>query len=176
MAHGVMNYYLVLEARPGDFMPIDINLLLNDGHKQNFNSLESIDAFTKLHLVDDIYEMIKKANIVPDLYLSGELHVINDAKYRYKVITKEIEFSLDSFFIDYIDNKKVMNKFLNIFIKYNKEELARMKDAIETKDVYQILNILFTMSYEQVRNIYTYIIDNVIVEEEKRVLVQTEAA
>ena len=38
-------YYLVVEARPREFMPIDINIL--EGTNNFYNSLELIDMFTK---------------------------------------------------------------------------------------------------------------------------------
>ena len=40
-----ISYYLVLELRPKDFMPVDINVLLNNSKK--YKTLRDIDAFTK---------------------------------------------------------------------------------------------------------------------------------
>ena len=155
-------YHLVLEARPGDFMPIDINVLLNNQEPLNYNFLHTIDEFTKKYTEDEIKELIKVNNLVSDLYINGKLQIINENKYRYMVMTKDIDFSLDTFFSEFIDDKLVMNKFLNIYLKYCKETKDNMKEALSEKNIYRILEILFNNEYEKVRNIYSYIYENII--------------
>jgi len=155
-----MKYNLVLEARPGDFMPIDINVLAKNS--ENYNFLENIDAFTIKYSTFELIEMIKSVNIVPDEYLNGHLWVINDNKYRYKVLTKNRAVSLDLFLKDNILDKQKMNKFLNIFNKYAKEKQELMKKSIQERDIKSILALLFSLPYENVRNIYTYIEENIL--------------
>ena len=155
-------YHLVLEARPGDFMPIDINVLLNNQEPNNYNLLHTIDEFTKRYTEDEIKELIKANNLVSDLYINGKLQIINENKYRYMVITRDIDFSFDVFFAEHINDKLIMNKFLNIYLKYCKETKDSMREALNEKNVYHILEILFNNEYEKVRNIYSYIYEKVI--------------
>lgn len=162
-------YHLVLEARPGDFMPIDINLLLNNALPLNYNTLNAIDEFTKKYSEKEILQMIESNNIVSENYLRGKLKIINDNKYRYLVMTSDLNFSIDTFFSEYITNKRMMNKFLNIYIKYCSETKEEMKKALNNENIYEVLKILFNNSYEQVRNIYTYLYENIILKKEAEV-------
>ena len=152
-------YHLVLELKPGDFMPIDINILLNNNN--NYFSIEQIDSFTKKYTNEELLELIEKSNIVPKEYLNGKLHIINNKKYRFEVLYKDTNFSFDNFFINNIKDKQKMNKFINIYLKYSKENSNTLKDAINNEDVYSILSLLFMLSYEEVRNIYTYMLNNI---------------
>ena len=153
-----MEYHLVFEYLPGDFMPVDIATLLYT-KDEKYNTLEKIDEFTKQHTIEEIKEMVKDLNLVPDIYLNGDLKIINNRKYRYRVISKDDNLSLDIFFAKNISNKRLMNKFLNIYLKYNKEKDS-MQKALNEENVYEVLNIIFSMPYEIVRNIYTYVIEN----------------
>ena len=94
-----MNYHLVLEARPGDFMPVDIKLICEDA-PYNYKTIEEIDSFTKKYSEEEIMIMITDSNIVPFNYLEGKLQIINDNKYRYEVLYKTTSFSIDTFFTD----------------------------------------------------------------------------
>ena len=105
--------------------------------------------------------MIKISNSVPENYLNGNLQIINDCKYRYLVLTKDINFSIDTFFENYIDDKLVMNKFINIYNKYCSTTKDEMKKHLNEKNINNILQLLFSNSYEQVRNIYTYLYENI---------------
>ena len=153
------SYHLVLEARPKDFMPVDINLLLNN--KKNYHSLNAIDEFTKEYTLKELYQMIEDSNIVPRDYLGGKLEIINDNKYRFPIMTKDINFTLDTFLSEYITNKRVMNKFFNIYIKYCSDTKELMKEAINKEDVGKVLALLFKNPYESIRGIYFYIYENI---------------
>ena len=155
-----MGYHLVLEYRPNDFMPIDINIISND-KSYGFKSIEEIDSFTKKYSKEDIMIMISDSNIVPYDYLNGKLKIINDNKYRYDVLYKTTTFSLDDFFNQNIANKQIMNKFLNIYLKSNDANAESMKKAIKKQNIYEILNLVFKLSYLDVRNIYTYLDANI---------------
>ena len=134
-------YYLVVEARPKEFMPIDINILLKSN--MNFSSIEIIDSFTKEYTYDELMNMIIQNNILPNSFLNGKLYVINDKKFRFKVLTKDDNLLLDDFFINNIEDKLMMNKFYNIFLKYLKDEdiINMMKSALITKNISQILSV-----------------------------------
>ena len=166
---GYMKYHLVLEARPGDFMTIDINLILNNTIPLDYTNLNAIDEFTKKYLETEIKEMIESNNIVPDYYLQGKLQIINDNKYRYLVLTSDMNYSLDTFFAQYINNKRIMNKFLNIYIKYCKDTKEEMQNALASENVYELLEILFNNTYENVRNIYTYLYENIILKTKEEI-------
>ena len=156
-----ITYHLVLEARPGDFMPIDINTLI-DNSKIDFTSLQEIDNFTKKYLFEELIAIIKESNIVPKQYLEGKLQIINNNKYRYPVLYKNITFIIDDFLINNITDKQKMNKFLNIYLKYTNENKEEMQKAINEKDSKKILNLLSKISYVNIRNIYFYLYNNVV--------------
>ena len=163
-------YYLVVEARPKEFMPIDINILLKSN--MNFSSIEIIDSFTKEYTYEELMNMIIQNNLLPDSFLNGKLYVINDKKFRFKVLTKDDNLLLDDFFINNIDDKLLMNKFYNIFLKYVKDEevINMMKSTMALKDVQKLLDILCKVSYLNLRMIYVYIEKIMKEKEEKRVL------
>lgn len=163
-------YYLVVEARPKEFMPIDINILLKSN--MNFSSIEIIDSFTKEYTYDELMNMIIQNNLLPNSFLNGKLYVINDKKFRFKILTKDDNLLLDDFFINNIEDKLMMNKFYNIFLKYVKDEdiINMMKRAISEKSINDILNVLCKIDYLSLRNIYVYIEKINITKEEKRIL------
>ena len=141
-------------------MPIDISIISND-KSYGFKSIEEIDNFTKKYSKEDIMVMISDNNIVPYDYLSGNLKIINDNKYRYDVLYKTTTFSLDDFFAKNITNKQIMNKFLNIYLKSNKANADSMKNAIKKQNLSEILDLVFKLPYLDVRNIYTYLVANI---------------
>ena len=101
-------YYLVVEARPKEFMPIDINILLKSN--MNFSGIEIIDSFTKEYTYDELMNMIIQNNLLPNSFLNGKLYVINDKKFRFKVLTKDDNLLLDDFFINNIEASFVIGK------------------------------------------------------------------
>ena len=116
--------------------------------------------------------MIIQNNLLPNSFLNGKLYVINDKKFRFKVLTKDDNLLLDDFFINNIEDKLMMNKFYNIFLKYVKDEdiINMMKRAISEKSINDILNVLCKVDYLSLRNIYVYIEKINITKEEKRIL------
>ena len=179
MEKNISNYYLVLEYRPGDFMPIDINVFLDDKYKTYYSSFMSIDSFTKNYSEYELREMIRLNNLVPNMYLSGRLIIMDDNRHRFPLYTKDVDYSLPRFLLDNIDNKIIMNKFMNVYIKnvkHNKEYIDKMKLAINSKNVNEILTILGSLSYKNIRDIFMYINDNIISIEKRRVLENEMAA
>ena len=151
-----MNYFLVLEKRPKDFMPINIQII-NKDQKTNYLTIQNIDNFTRNYTSLEIKDLIKQNNLVTEDYLNGNLWVINENKYRYPVFTKDINLSMDDFLLKNINNKQLMNKFINIYSKYSKENLDLLKENIQKEKVANILQILFSLDYLSIRNIYFYI-------------------
>lgn len=156
----IMAYFLSLEKRPGDFMPLNISLLSYDNMK-DYSSLENIDEFTRKYTKKELLDIIKNSNIVTPDYLEGNLLVINDKKYRYPLFTKDITMSLDTFFINNINDKQIMNKFINIYLKYSSNNISLIKEAIKEKKVDIILQNLFLLSYENIRFIYFYLYNHI---------------
>lgn len=154
-------YILVIELLPGDFMPVSPNILIHDD-KINFNMIENIDRFTYNLDEEEIFDLIKKENIVPENYLNGKLKIINKRKYRFPILTKNNKYYFSDFVKDYIDNKQIMNKLVNIFNKYKKEDVIILKRFIDDKDYKSINNLFMACPYIIQRNIYFYIYDNII--------------
>ena len=162
-------YYLVVEARPREFMPIDINIL--EGTNNFYNSLELIDMFTKKYSYEEIMKMVLENNLLPINFLNGSLCIINNKNYRFQLLTKDNNMSLDDFFFNNINDKQIMNKFYNIFLKYVKEEdtILKLKKYLIEKNIVGILEILYSLNYEKIRTIYLYL-EKINVKTEKRVL------
>lgn len=158
-----MNYHLVIEYRPGDFMPVDINILLNVPSGYNFCMIENIDMFTKKYTLIDLMKMIKEANIVPEKYLNGSLTIINDNKYRYEVLTLDNnKFALDEFIKENINDKQIMNKIVNIYQKYSDKNIETLKMGVKNTDYNLVLSIIFALEYINIRSIYIYVLENII--------------
>ncbi len=159
-------YFLILEKRPGDFMPIDISLL-----SMGFNSLnniELIDKYTEVFLKEELIDNIKKANIVTDDYLNGKLYIIDEKKNKYPVVFKKTFFNFDVIeFIYYnIENKDLMNTIYNLYQKNAKNNLEidvnDFKVAIENKDIAKIIFHLQMLPYIKLRCIKFYIKEKLI--------------
>ena len=151
-------YYLVVEARPREFMPIDINILEGTSNKF-YNSLELIDMFTKKYSYEEIMKMVLENNLLPINFLNGRLCIINNKNYRYQILTKDDNMSIDEFFFNNINDKQIMNKFYNIFSKYVKEDgtILKLKKYLMEKNIVGILEILYSLNYEKIRSIYLYL-------------------
>ncbi|MDD5865306.1 MAG: hypothetical protein PUD07_02290 [bacterium] len=162
-------YYLVVEARPREFMPIDINIL--EGTNNFYNSLELIDMFTKKYSYEEIMKMVLENNLLPINFLNGSLCIINNKNYRFQLLTKDNNMSLDDFFFNNINDKQIMNKFYNIFLKYVKDDeiIIELKKYLIEKNIVGILEILYSLNYEKIRSIYLYL-EKINVKTEKRVL------
>lgn len=158
--NGNVSYHLVLESRPGDFMPIDINLLQNSYQNYNYSSIENIDNFTKNYTKQELFKMITDSNIVPNSYLKGNLKVINDNRYRYQLLSKDHLFALDTFLKNNINNKERMNHFLNIYFKYSFGNKEEMITAIKNKNINKAIFLLLNLPYLYIRSIYVYLLNH----------------
>ena len=163
-------YYLVVEARPKEFMPIDINILEGTNNLP-YNSLELIDMFTKKYSYEEIMKMVLENNLLPINFLNGRLCIINNKNYRYQILTKDDNMSIDEFFFNNINDKQIMNKFYNIFSKYVKEDgtILKLKKYLMEKNIVGILEILYSLNYEKIKSIYLYL-EKINVKTEIRVL------
>ena len=148
-------YHIVFEKKPGDFMPVDIKYLTGNNYSK-YGSLQELDFFTKSFTESKLREAIALSNTIPSDYLNGTLKIINDNKYRYEILYQDNTFALDEFLLKNIDNKVKMNKLVNIYMKYSKDNIDTLKMAIKLKDVREVLDIIFSLKYEQIRSIYIY--------------------
>lgn len=168
----VSSYYLVVEARPREFMPIDINILAGTTG-MDYSSIEAIDAFTKRFTIDEIRDLIIENNLLPENFLNGTICIINERSFRFKVFTKDSSLSLNDYARDNISDKRLMNKLFNIFLKYvNEPELInQLRTFIGMQNADGVLSVLSFLDYNVIRNIYFYI-ENTMKEdkEDKRVL------
>lgn len=167
-------YYLILEHRHGDYMPIDINMLTSSNY--DYTSLQAIDRFTSMYSVNEILKKVMELNLLPDKYLFGNLKVINSNNYCYQVLTKNYKYSFIDFIKDNIDNKQIMNKLMNVYIKYNREKMIDLKNAIINHNIEQIVYYFSLLSYEEFRWIYIYIFENILEKEQRLILENSKAA
>ncbi len=123
------NYLLILESKPGDFMPIALNTF-SEG--KNFDgSIESIDAITSNYTEKELLEEIKKLNIVQFRNLEGKLLIKGSGKARLEVLFKDTfsEFILNDYIIDNIEDKQFLNKIFNkcksLIDNYSKEKVDK---------------------------------------------------
>ncbi len=168
-----MTYYLVLEDKPGDFMNVDLREIakhISDGNNKNYDTIEAIDSFTMNYTKQELYDLIRKVNVVPERYLLGDLKVINSNKYRYPVLTKTPTFTINDLFTDYLEDKIVINKLLNIINKYSQEVFLKIKEALLLRDVQTAYASYLSLSYLVQRNIFFYINENILAS--KRVLIR----
>lgn len=150
-------YHLVLENRANEFIPIDINILLNNEKPKDYTFIEAIDQFTLKYTEEQLRDLIVRNNIIPLQNIRGTIVIINDNRYRYEVVYKDKIISIEDFLKENIDNGRIMNKFINIYQKYSKENTIEMKDAIKEKNITMILNIVSKLEYVDIRSICLYL-------------------
>ena len=167
-----MDYFLVLERRPGDFNIIDINIL-DICEKKVGNSLGDIDNFTCQFTESEIKESILRCNIVPLEYLAGELKVVSTLHHNLRALTREMydgivgainssePFSNDlknKLICAYKSALSVCCDDENRFSKYLKK-FKEAKDNNENDLLFSYINML---PYPRVRNIYLMVYDELL--------------
>lgn len=150
-------YHLVVENRANEFIPIDINILLNNNPKKDYSFIELIDEFTMKLSEEELSDMIHNNNLIPLQAMNGKIWIINDNRYRYEVVYKDMRFSIEDFLKNNLNNARIMNKFINIYQKYSREDLDNMKIAIEEKNITMILSIVSTLDYIDIRSMCLYL-------------------
>ena len=180
-----VKYYLVLEKRPYDYLPINIDLL-DIGSGINYTDIVSIDLFTKAFTKEEIFNSIKNSNTVTDDYMKGNLMVIaipeKSKKYShsYPALTSDVlnGFDFPTYIIMNIKDKNIMNAILMKFsnIVKNEEMKDQLKMAIQSENVKEILKILLQMPYIQNRELCLYIMEKLNNKENSYELLRKKAA
>ena len=170
-----VNYYLIIEKQPFNYMTIDISLL-DIGYKYDFTKIENIDTFTKAYTYEEIMNSIKRANIITEDYLEGKLHVIevvnNNNKYlhKYEVLTEDLNMDIKVFIEKSIKNKNIMNsilqKYKNLII--DEDSINRFKKYIKEENTNKVLYELMEMPYISARQLFFYINEKLNLEKEKQ--------
>lgn len=119
---------IVLKKDRGNYMPIDISLL--ELKSDYSNDLMALDLFTINYTKNELLELIKKANIVADDYLDGELRIakLDSEKHRYvsdyPILTSDYlnGFNLEKFLEENIKDKNLMNTIRNKYKDYLEED------------------------------------------------------
>ena len=177
-------YFLALERRPFDYMPINL-ALLDIGNGVNYNSIYDIDIFTRAFSKEEIIESVKRANIVTDEYLSGSLYIVEledgKAKYKhkYKALTSDIldNFNLVNFIYNNVNNKNIMNSIIvkcSNLLKEQTSIITNLKQAIANEDVKELIRLLCELPYDVVRELSLYIVEKY--NKEEKIIVRKKAA
>ena len=166
-----IEYYLVLEKRPGDYNLVDINKL----DICNFyvaNTISAIDNFTLNFSEDEIKESIKRSNMVQLDYLEGQLKIVSDAKHNLKIITKDIFAKVLEFQNDKEFNRDLKNKIFGSYKKVIEKVfsdsnfinglLTRFKNILKTNDKIEMFKIIEELPYDKSREIYIRLADDLI--------------
>lgn len=163
-----MNYYLIIEKRHGDFQNIDPSLLV--GHIDcDYRRIENIDAFTSLYSEEEFKNKLKDANIVSEDYLTGKLLIIDTYKRTYKILKKEITnlFDIEEFICHNIKDKNMMNQIKSKYALLSKNNDALdFQKAIDTESPYLVLSMIYQLPYLDLRQMFIYISENIIIKNE----------
>ena len=133
-------HFLALLKRPGDYVFIAISKLdIANGIPRI--SLQAIDSFAMNFTIDEIIQSIKRANIVSEEYLNGQLVIQDNQKHNpIEVIDRDFydNFRIDLFLKDQTREKANMARsramkelWQNEF--YRQEMIKRMRTARELK-------------------------------------------
>ena len=160
----MVNYYLVLEKRLGDFNIIDINKL-DIIDRFYTNTINDIDLFTLNYLEKEILESVKRNNLVNNDYLNGKLYIISDKHHHLEVLTKDKysiikEFQNSDKIIDINLKNKLYGAYKKIADKnfkdeeFKKEILNKFNNSLKSSNKIEIFTWLENLPYENVRDFY----------------------
>ena len=157
------NYFLALMLRPGDYKLIDLSKLdlINN---YSLPGLVGIDYFTMNFTEEEIIDSIKRANIVDEKYLHGNLVILQKGKRKpMQVLCKNFinGFNISFFFESFINNKSLIN---NVIYKLStltddKIVIENLKLCYKVKDINTMLNIILKLDYTIQRKFMIYLID-----------------
>lgn len=165
----MINYFLVLEKRLGDYNIIDINKL-DIAKFYVSNDLMAIDSFTCNYNINEIKQSIIKNNIIQNEYINYTLKIISDKKHNLRVLTKDIYLLVRDFQTNKINiNKDLKNKLYNNYKKIiesnfnNKDVINKLlnefKEYIDNNDKNKLFKLMEELPYNKIRNLYFIIYD-----------------
>lgn len=156
-------HFLSLMARIGDYMFIDISKLdIANGY--NPYNLADIDSFTMHFSKNDILSSIRRANLVSDKYLNGDLVIADNQKHNpIDVIDKELynNFRIDLYLNEIVKNKVKLNNVLNKFRSVCKDKIIENSFvlAIKNNNFDLAVDILFNLPYLYLRKFIIYLLN-----------------
>ncbi len=174
-----INYYLVLEKRPGDNIIIDINKL-DITHYYVSNSISEIDTFTSMFTLDELKDSIIRSNMAKEEYRDSTIKIVSDAKHNLKPVTKDVlesirEFQNDNNEIDINMKNKMLGEYKKIVNKIHSDNdfsfrlialfnnaINRYNDEVKEKSYINkkiIFNAIEELPYSYSRRIYIKIAD-----------------
>lgn len=164
-------HFLALLKRPGDYVFIAISKLdIANGIPRIF--LQAIDSFTMNFTIDEIIQSIKRANIVSEEYLNGQLVIQDNQKHNpLKVIDKDFysDFNINVYLKELLNNKNRLNNIINKFSAIVKDERISkdFKDYLKSGNIEIVINIIFSLPYLEQRKIIVYFVEENNMEREK---------
>lgn len=158
-----INFYLVIQKRPGEYIYIDINSLdISDGTVQK--DLKSIDYFTSKYSLQELRDSVIRSNMVD---LDGELRIVSDARRRHNlpVYTRDIYNDLFPIVtgvneMDHVLKGRIHDAFYNVVKNIFDDEgfikniLKRFKEALDNNCINEVFNLINELPYDKARNIY----------------------
>lgn len=156
-------HFLSLMARVGDYIFIDISKLdIANGY--NPYNLADIDSFTMHFSKNDILSSIRRANLVSDKYLNGNLVIADNQKHNpIDVIDKELynNFRIDLYLNEIVKNKVKLNNVLNKFRSVCKDKTIENSFvlAIKNNNFDLAVDVLFNLPYLYLRKFIIYLLN-----------------
>ena len=159
----VQKHFLALQYLPGDYCYVEIPKLDIASNYQP-TCLAEIDSFTMNFSEEEIFNSIKRANIVGNKYFDGKLVIADNQKHNpLKVITKDFydEFNIEDYILNNMYDKNIMNNLVNKFASIIKDDEISLsfKNAYNNLDVYKMQEILFNQDYLLQRKLIVYLIE-----------------
>ena len=156
-------HFLSLMARIGDYIFIDISKLdIANGY--NPHNLVDIDSFTMHFSKEEILSSIRRANLVSNTYLNGQLVIADNQKHNpIDVIDKEFynNFRIDLYLNEIMKNKVKLNNTLNKFRSICKDKVIEDSFilAIKNNNLDLAIDILFNLPYLTLRKFIIYLLN-----------------
>lgn len=155
-------HFLSLMARPKDYCFIDISSL-DIAFNYNPQSLSEIDSFTMSFTAEEIMASIKRANIVSEPYLNGTLVIADNQKHNPLPVIDKVfynNFQINLFLKEICEDKEAKNSIINKFQSLSIDEKVKeaFTLALKVNDIDKSLDILFSISYFQLRKFVIYLI------------------
>lgn len=155
---------LALEEKPNSFIPIDLKSLgftITSG----ILTLKDIDYLTFTYGVVVIKDAIRKANVVSEESLNGNLVILyeeNAQKRKIPIIDKHVfeTYDIMNVLFSNIDNKEFVNQIINKIrsLKLSDEICADLIVALKQKNIYAFFEITENLGYLTMRKIYLWMI------------------
>ncbi len=170
-----MQYMLVMERRPKDYMPFDYDKL-SQYENENLNTLEGIDHFTsKFNDEEDLKEKLLQANFIEENEFNSKMKIvfkenngIRENKYGicYKNEQEFLNYQFVIAFLEYcstnpqaanrIYNEFIHQKDLSPFFRSVLEVMKNVRNASNPKNIYYAKYL----PYHELRALTLFIINN----------------